>query len=104
MPVTAELPPFPSHAGFEELRDNIEIGKREATDRKFVAKLEEQRVIWLKRKRWYGEGEGMPAPRLSGVDKVELRALRGAEIEADDIAALIDWFDAAIKAVKAGGV
>lgn len=100
MPVTADLPPFPSHDAFADLRDQVEEAKREATNRRFIEFCQEQHRSWSKLSALLSADLGVPTKKLTSAERAQKRGLEAAEISADDIAALLRWFMDAIQAVR----
>lgn len=100
MPVTAELPPFPSHDAFLSLREEIEAAKEHATDRRFLEVCDEQRRKWVKLAALLSADPGTPAKKLTVEERKEKRGLEAAEIRPEDIAALVAWFDKAIETLS----
>lgn len=100
MPVTADLPPFPSHDAFEGLREQVEEAIREASDKRFIEFCVDVRRTWSKFAPLLSADLGTPTKKLTAAERAEKRRLDAAGIGEDDIAALTGWFDAAIQAVR----
>lgn len=100
MAISADLPPFPSHDAFADLRDQIDEAKREATDRRFVEFCREQHRSWSKLAPLLSADLGVPTKKLTAAERAQKRGLEVAEISADDVQALLRWFSDAMQTLQ----
>jgi hypothetical protein len=99
MPITCALPELPSDEAFDGLREQIEAAKQEATDRAFLTFCDDQRREWRGLSALLSADPGLPAKKLTAVQRQQKRGLEAAGVAVEDIAELLAWFDAAAEAI-----
>lgn len=100
MPILTDLPPFPSHDAFDALREQVEEAKRDATEKRFIDFCVEARRSWAKLAALLSTDLGTPTKKLTVGERAEKRRLEAAGIAAEDVEALVRWFDDAVQAVR----
>lgn len=101
MPITASLPPLPSHEVFDDLRLQVEEAMSQSTNAQFAAACVEQRRTWRKLAALLACDEAEPAKRLTVSERAEKRKLEAAGVTGEDIAAMVEWLGKAIDACQA---
>lgn len=100
MPVTATIPPVPTHEVFDGLRQQIEKTAAHSTDRQFGVFCLEKRRTWKKHATLLSSDLGEPTKKLSAVERAQKRHLEAAGVSGDDVVAVVAWFDKAIEACR----
>lgn len=98
MPITASLPPLPSHEVFDDLRQQVEEAVTQSTNRQFAESCVELRRTWRKHATLLSADLGEPTKKLTAAERAQKRQLEAAGVGGDDVAAIVAWFDNAIEA------
>lgn len=101
MPITAALPPLPSHEVFDDLRLQVEEATSQSTNLQFAAACAEQRRTWRKHATLLSADLGEPTKKLTVAERAQKRQLEAAGVTGDDVEAIVARFDKAIEACHA---
>jgi hypothetical protein len=100
MPVSSDLPPFPAHEAFNVDRKTVEQALRSKSNSEFIEICRVLRNQWQRLAPHLSADPGFPAKKLTSDERALVRSLMKSNVGADDIAALLRWFDDAIQAVR----